>query len=103
MHSREGQVWRSHSPHGRAALRNASAPCGWEMAIAPRLGATLSSASTGQHPAAAHRVVPYVREGSPGSGPWGGTAARPESDRGTSEYQEPQVARARASHISCIP
>lgn len=33
---------------GEKALRNASAPCGWEMAIARRLGAAVSS--TGHDP-----------------------------------------------------
>lgn len=51
--TREGQAWRSHSPHGREALRNASPPCGWEMAIARRLG----SAAVSQHGTGSPRLL----------------------------------------------
>lgn len=40
--AREGQAQRSHSPCGHGALRNASAPHGWEIAIAWSPGAAVS-------------------------------------------------------------
>lgn len=52
-----------------------------------RRGWALRSQRGTASPAAAYHVVPYVREGSSGSGPWGGTAARPVSDRGTPQYR----------------
>lgn len=82
---------------GEKALRNASAPCCWEMAIARRLGAAVSS--TGQDP---HRLLTTecltCGRAAEGAAP----AVSQRLGQCQTEYQEPQVTRARAPHISCI-